>query len=58
MSAVWGMGLLALGLVGRMWGREEVEWKDRSWRLLGKFVSYVPSLIISVPFIRGLCGVV
>lgn len=28
------MGLLSLALVGRMWGREEIEWKDRSWRLL------------------------
>ncbi|KAG8527942.1 uncharacterized protein KY384_006858 [Bacidia gigantensis] len=27
-------GLLAIGLVARMWGREEIEWKDRSWRLL------------------------
>lgn len=34
-SAVFGTGFLALALVGRMWGREEVEWQDRSWRLLG-----------------------
>lgn len=27
-------GILALALVGRMQGREEIEWKDRSWRLL------------------------
>jgi hypothetical protein len=33
-GAVIGTGLLALALVGRMWGREEIEWKDRSWRLL------------------------
>lgn len=33
-SAVIGTGLLALALVGRMWGREDIEWKDRSWRLL------------------------
>ncbi|QDS72746.1 hypothetical protein FKW77_004005 [Venturia effusa] len=28
---------LALGFImleGRMWGREEIEWKDRTWRLL------------------------
>lgn len=23
-----------LALAGRMYGREEIEWKDRSWRLL------------------------
>lgn len=28
------LGLSSVGLVGRMWGREEIEWKDRSWRLL------------------------
>lgn len=22
-----------MGLVARMWGREEIEWKDRSWRI-------------------------
>jgi hypothetical protein len=27
-------GLLAISLPVRMWGREEIEWKDRSWRLL------------------------
>lgn len=27
-------GILVLALVGRMQGREEIEWKDRSWRLL------------------------
>ena len=32
-SAV-AVGLLSIGLVGRMWGREEIEWRDRSWRLL------------------------
>ncbi|KAL8927231.1 MAG: hypothetical protein Q9208_002407 [Pyrenodesmia sp. 3 TL-2023] len=30
-----GTALLAVGTTGRMWGREEIEWKDRSWRLLG-----------------------
>ncbi|KAJ4417428.1 hypothetical protein N0V82_006195 [Gnomoniopsis sp. IMI 355080] len=29
-----GAGLLAVALVGRMLGREDIEWKDRSWRLL------------------------
>lgn len=33
-SAIVGTGLLALALVGRMWGREDIEWRDRSWRLL------------------------
>jgi hypothetical protein len=28
------VGLVSVGLVARMWGREEIEWKDRSWRLL------------------------
>lgn len=33
-GALVGTGLLALALLGRMRGREEIEWKDRSWRLL------------------------
>jgi hypothetical protein len=28
------MGIVSVGLVGRMWGREDIEWKDRSWRLM------------------------
>lgn len=28
------LGITGVGLVGRMWGREYVEWQDRSWRLL------------------------
>lgn len=28
------VGLLSVALVGRMWGRQEIEWRDRSWRLL------------------------
>ncbi|ATY59824.1 hypothetical protein A9K55_005841 [Cordyceps militaris] len=28
------LGVVGLGLVGRMWGREPIEWQDRSWRLL------------------------
>lgn len=27
-------GINTLALAGRMYGREEIEWKDRSWRLL------------------------
>ena len=34
MGTVVGTGVLALALAGRMYGREEIEWKDRSWRLL------------------------
>ncbi|KAH8652433.1 hypothetical protein BX600DRAFT_516468 [Xylariales sp. PMI_506] len=33
-STLWTIGIVSIGLVGRMWGREEIEWKDRSWRLL------------------------
>lgn len=33
-GTLWSTGLLAIALVGRMRGREEIEWKDRSWRLL------------------------
>jgi len=33
-SALVGTGVLALALVGRMWGKEDIEWKDRAWRLL------------------------
>jgi len=33
-GTVVGTSLLTLGLVGQMWGREEIEWRDRSWRLL------------------------
>jgi len=33
-STLWTMGLVGLGMVARMWGREGIEWKDRSWRLL------------------------
>jgi len=32
-GAVVGLGILAVGLPVRMWGREEIEWQDRSWRL-------------------------
>lgn len=33
-GTLWGTGLSALALTGRMWGRSEIEWQDRSWRLL------------------------
>ena len=33
-GAAVGTGLMAVALPLRMWGREEIEWKDRSWRLL------------------------
>ena len=29
-----GVGLMVVGLPIRMWAREEIEWKDRAWRLL------------------------
>lgn len=33
-GALVGTGLLGVALLGRMRGREEIEWRDRSWRLL------------------------
>ncbi|KAI0969710.1 hypothetical protein F4678DRAFT_437972 [Xylaria arbuscula] len=33
-SVIWTVGIVSIGLIGRMWGREEIEWKDRSWRLM------------------------
>ncbi|KAL2817600.1 hypothetical protein BJX63DRAFT_385512 [Aspergillus granulosus] len=33
-GGIVGTGILTVALIGRMWGREEIEWKDRSWRLL------------------------
>jgi len=33
-GAIVGTGILAVALPIRMAGREEIEWKDRSWRLL------------------------
>ncbi|KAI1367443.1 hypothetical protein F5Y08DRAFT_298529 [Xylaria arbuscula] len=33
-STLWTIAISSAGLVGRMWGREEIEWRDRSWRLL------------------------
>ncbi|KAJ1329235.1 DUF1757 domain-containing protein [Microdochium nivale] len=33
-STAWTLSLVGVAMVGRMWGRESIEWKDRSWRLL------------------------
>ncbi|KAI0408064.1 hypothetical protein F4802DRAFT_594509 [Xylaria palmicola] len=33
-GTLWTAGLASVALVGRMWGREDIEWKDRSWRLM------------------------
>lgn len=33
-GATAGLGLMILGVTARMWGREEIEWQDRAWRLL------------------------
>jgi hypothetical protein len=33
-TALITTALMIPGLASRMWGREEIEWKDRSWRLL------------------------
>ncbi|XWW95608.1 hypothetical protein V2A60_003573 [Cordyceps javanica] len=33
-SIVATLGITGIGLVARMWGREHIEWQDRSWRLL------------------------
>ncbi|KAK2064692.1 hypothetical protein LY76DRAFT_501111 [Colletotrichum caudatum] len=32
-SAV-GLGLMGIALAGRMWGRDDIEWRDRAWRLM------------------------
>lgn len=33
-TTLWTLGIVGLGTAARMWGREEIEWQDRSWRLL------------------------
>ncbi|KAK6503572.1 hypothetical protein TWF481_008586 [Arthrobotrys musiformis] len=33
-GALVSLGIGSAMTVGRMWGREDIEWKDRSWRLL------------------------
>ncbi|KAK1599482.1 uncharacterized protein LY79DRAFT_535199 [Colletotrichum navitas] len=32
-SAV-GLGLMGFALLGRVWGRSDIEWRDRAWRLM------------------------
>ncbi|KAI0124232.1 hypothetical protein BJ170DRAFT_686598 [Xylariales sp. AK1849] len=34
MSTLWTIGIVSIAFGGRMWGREEIEWQDRSWRLI------------------------
>jgi hypothetical protein len=34
LGTVIGTSLLSIGLAARMWDKEPIEWKDRSWRLL------------------------
>lgn len=33
-GVIGGTALMTLALAGRMWGKEEIEWKDRAYRLL------------------------
>ncbi|KAK8035297.1 hypothetical protein PG993_010292 [Apiospora rasikravindrae] len=33
-TTLWTLGIVSAGLIGRMWGREAIEWQDRSWRLM------------------------
>ncbi|KAI4118240.1 MAG: hypothetical protein LQ338_007433 [Usnochroma carphineum] len=33
-GSLGGIAFLAIGMTARMWGREDIEWKDRSWRIL------------------------
>ncbi|KAL8997502.1 MAG: hypothetical protein Q9188_006316 [Gyalolechia gomerana] len=33
-GSLGGTAFLAIGMTARMWGREKVEWQDRSWRIL------------------------
>ncbi|KAJ5703934.1 hypothetical protein N7493_011072 [Penicillium malachiteum] len=32
-GSIIGAGVSTVGMIGRMWGRENIEWADRSWRL-------------------------
>ncbi|KAJ5613928.1 hypothetical protein N7528_007582 [Penicillium herquei] len=32
-GSIIGAGVSTVGMIGRMWGREDIEWADRSWRL-------------------------
>ncbi|SPO05002.1 uncharacterized protein DNG_07687 [Cephalotrichum gorgonifer] len=33
-STIATVGVVTLGTVARMWGRQDIEWQDRSWRLM------------------------
>ncbi|KAL8858150.1 MAG: hypothetical protein Q9178_005327 [Gyalolechia marmorata] len=33
-GSIAGTGFIGVGMVARMWGREKIEWQDRSWRIL------------------------
>lgn len=33
-GSLGGTAFLGVGMTARMWGREEIEWQDRSWRIL------------------------
>jgi hypothetical protein len=33
-GVAYGLVLAVLATTGRMWSREEIEWKDRAWRLM------------------------
>ncbi|KAJ5663482.1 hypothetical protein N7507_004213 [Penicillium longicatenatum] len=32
-GSIIGAGISTAGMIARMWGRENIEWRDRSWRL-------------------------
>ncbi|KAI0119946.1 hypothetical protein GGR51DRAFT_495649 [Nemania sp. FL0031] len=34
LGTLGAVAFVSIGLVPRMWGREDIEWQDRSWRLL------------------------
>ncbi|KAL8790004.1 MAG: hypothetical protein Q9213_000890 [Squamulea squamosa] len=34
LGSLGGTAFLGVGMIARMWGREDIEWKDRSWRIL------------------------
>ena len=33
-GSLGGTAVTGVGMVARMWGRDEIEWQDRSWRIL------------------------
>ena len=51
-----GVGLMVVGLPVRMWGREEIEWKDRAWRLLENKGQLECDTYSTVGTIAGLVG--